>query len=172
MKENEKTRIYYSEMPVSEDEMEEIHDRWQESSNEELLDMVKDMDRGYGHSINLSDTALGLPRPMIPASNGYTGKQSMIVAENDRYAVANIQGEIRLYKKCQESEVRKAVLLDNGGAQPAGNYDHGDVDVLVERMVKEDYQFKRAAEILMQRYGTDDDKEHYYRLIAPLRNKE
>lgn len=164
--------IYYSEMPVSEDEMEEIHDRWQESSNEELLDMVKEMDRGYGLSMNLSDTALNLPRPMKLTSDGYKGRNSEIVAENDRYAVANIQGDIRLYKKCQESEVRKAVLLDNGGAQPAGNYDHGDVDVLVERMVKEDYQFKRAAEILMQRYGTDDDKEHYYRLIAPIRNKE
>jgi predicted nucleotidyltransferase len=170
MKENEKKGIYYSEMPVSEDEMEEIHDRWQESSKEELLDMVKDMDRGYGSSINLSDTALGLPRPMIPASNGYTGKQSMIVAENNRYAVANIQGDIKLYKKCDEKEIRQAFLIENNfNPHTGGNYDHGDVDAIQEKVAKEDWNLQDAAKILYDHY---DPKEEFYQYIAPIRNKE
>ena len=162
--------VYYSEMPVSNDEMWEIHDRWQESSKEELLDMVKDLDRGYGSSINLSATSLYLPGPMKLTSDDYKGSGSEIVAENDRYAVANIQGDIRLYKKCDEQEIRQAYLIENNfNPHTGGNYDHGDVDAIVEQAQKEDGQLHDAAQILYDHYSP---KEEYYQYIAPIHNKE
>lgn len=149
---------YYSEVAYIQDGAEDFEDLLEKEDYKGILALADQYDQG--DAIEQRNTFLS------PAQ--YPGDD--IIDEDDRYAVVvnnSVGGTYSVFRKVDESDVRDAIErygLDSEASD--------DVKEVYRNMVEKDRQFNDVEKILMQRYGTEDDKEHYYMLIAPIRNKE